>query len=156
MAEQPSLTVSSIIALLSPKHLIEMYKLLKAKNYDVYPEGYKSTDDRLKELESKYFDLVWLARKSQEDYQNPAIKEPWDKVVAKYPIETGEIADPVTGDWTHGFNSGMLACVRLLRPYLLDVDWREEWHSDGDDDGWVLTRDSLVEEAEAEFPLLDT
>ena len=155
MTETPSLTVSSVIELLSQKHLVELHKVLKTKNLDVYPVGYKSTEERLTELESKYFDLVWFARRTPEDYDNiPGVKEPWDKVVSRYPKEVNDLSDPNIGDWSHGFNSGMLACVRLLRPYLKDVDWSEE--IPGNQDTFILTRELLLKESEDEFPFLDT
>ena len=66
-----------------------------------------------KNLMEKYYDLVWLARKKSEDFENP-IKLQIDKVCNKYPEESVKILDGENTNWEHGFNSGMLACLRLV------------------------------------------
>ncbi len=78
------------------------------------------------DLEEKYFNLVWFARSI-----DPAMQNERDKVVEKYPVECARICGE-NGDWEHGFNSGMLACLRL-------VSHARVYHSKLD-----------------EFPLLDT
>lgn len=65
------------------------------------------------ELLNKYSDLVWLARKTEEDYENPIIKLQIDIVCNKYQTES-ENLEGEHGTWEHGFNSGMLACLRLV------------------------------------------
>jgi hypothetical protein len=67
-----------------------------------------------KELMDKYRDLVWLARKKSEDFENPIIKLQIDKVCNKYPEESQQLLEGENTDWEHGFNSGMLACLRLV------------------------------------------
>ena len=67
-----------------------------------------------KNLMEKYYDLVWLARKNSEDFENPIIKLQIDKVCNKYPEESVKILDGENTNWEHGFNSGMLACLRLV------------------------------------------
>ena len=85
-------------------------------------------------LEEKYFDLVWYARKSEEDYNIiPKVKENVDRIIEKYPTETQNLSAE-GGDWEHGFNSGMLAGIR----YVLSL------YSEG------------KEIADEEFPFLDT
>ena len=59
----------------------------------------------------KYFRLVWFARSKSD---NPEIELLRAEVRELYPKETAELGSIVTGDWAHGFNSGMLACLRLL------------------------------------------
>lgn len=86
----------------------------------------------------------------------------FDKVKAKYPEEIAKIQDPDTGNWQHGFNSGMLAGTRLLGAYTLPHNYREVIEEAGGDDssdedsGFVLTRKSEIEQAQEEFPHLDT
>jgi hypothetical protein len=69
---------------------------------------------KLIELEAKYFSLVWLARKTEEDEERPEIEIEIDKVRTKYPKECADLANEEDGDWHHGFNSGMLAAVRAV------------------------------------------
>lgn len=64
----------------------------------------------------KYCDLVWLAR-SDRYGSEPHIREIIEKKIAEYPEDYAEMKDPDTGDWTHGFNSGMLAASRLYHEY---------------------------------------
>ena len=66
------------------------------------------------ELMKKYSDLVWLARKSNEDFENPIIKLQIDIVCNKYPEESQQLLYGEDSSWEHGFNSGMLACLRLV------------------------------------------
>jgi len=112
-------------------------------------------EQQLQQLEKKYFDLVWYARKPRdadgEPYPMHIIqgmpgyeKTPDDiiksmmqavmKVRAAYPRETDDLNSEEVGDWAHGFNSGALAAFR-----------------------WVMTANELgVSEADDEFPFLDT
>ncbi|MFM2392993.1 MAG: hypothetical protein RLZZ546_975 [Bacteroidota bacterium] len=86
------------------------------------------------EKEDKYFDLVAYARKSPEMYETiPKVKEMVDKIRELYPAEVADLGGK-DSDWTHGFNSGMLAGMR-----------------------YVLTLFSEDKEtAEEDFPFLDT
>lgn len=93
---------------------------------------------RVQELEEKYFNLVWLARKSPEDIANSAvIRREVRKVRQKYPKEVLDLLHSDGNNWQHGFNSGMLACLRLIMSYL-------------DEDPEEIAR------GEEEFPFLDT
>ena len=75
-------------------------------------------------LEAKYFDLVWYARKAPKDDESywgdvPAdIKEQalnkMSLVEELCPDEVDSLTCSSCGDWTYGFNSGVLAAVRLL------------------------------------------
>jgi hypothetical protein len=86
---------------------------------------------------NKYFDLVWYARKDEnklleeERYEILALIK---KIEEKYPIEIKELNDYNLSDWSHGFNSGMLAASRLYL-YMIEED---------------------IEQAIEEFPFLDT
>jgi len=85
----------------------------------------------------KYFDLVWYARKDEDklvEEERFDILATMQKIEKKYPKETQELKDYETGDWSHGFNSGMLAGSRL---YLAMIE-------------------ENVERALEEFPFLDS
>lgn len=75
---------------------------------------------------NKYFDLVWYARKDvvklleEERYETLATIK---KIEEKYPQETKELNNPELADWSHGFNSGMLASARL---YLSMIEYNVE------------------------------
>jgi hypothetical protein len=107
-----SLTVKSILALLSEERMIELFDVLEM----TIPERPHGIREKIDELVGKYFELVWLARKDPEEF---AGKDFYEKVAQKYPKELLKLQDPNNGDWQHGFNSGMLACARLLTAYAL-------------------------------------
>jgi hypothetical protein len=86
-------------------------------------------------LESKYSDLVWYARSSPKNYDIEGVLENIERIEKTYPGEVSEFRSAGHPDWTHGFNSGMLAGMR----YILD-----------------LVDSGNVEDAEDEFPSLDT
>ena len=65
------------------------------------------------EQAEKYFNLVWLARKSQDDMNIPEIREGILAVIKKYPKDTDDLQGE-NGDWTHAFNNGCLATFRFI------------------------------------------
>ena len=82
-------------------------------------------------LEKKYFDLVWYARKPRDENDEVTVvmmtrdhpttleiaegaTQQAAKVAKKYPEEVAELNSD-DGDWSHGFNSGMLAALRLVQ-----------------------------------------
>lgn len=76
----------------------------------------------LDSLEQKYYDLVWFARKHPFEhhswYSTPTkIREGAFKammrVMEEYPEDVEDLQGE-SGDWHHGFNSGMLAALRLV------------------------------------------
>ena len=68
------------------------------------------------ETEEKYELLVWYARKTPEIVEKyPQIAPRLKEIEAQYPEETEALSDDDRADWQHGFNSGVLACVRLIR-----------------------------------------
>jgi transcriptional regulator of met regulon len=106
----------------------------------------KDMVDRLDKISEKYCDLVWLARKDDALLdERPDIRVIYEKVCAKYPKEVTHLQCPNVGDWHHGFNSGMLACARLLRAYTLE-----------DDDDLEMDRADFIRNAEENFPELDS
>lgn len=105
----------------------------------------KSIQDKIDILREKYVDLVWYAR-SDDDGSNQDIGAQKRRIEKKYPSEIEELYQ--NSSWTHGFNSGMLAAVRLLRSYTLPMDYEESEIE--------MTRDSEIDYAESLFPFLDT
>ena len=111
--------------------------------------------ERLQELEHKYFDLVSYARKPRDGDGDPfpmhilKADPRWSKtpdeiikgmmtfimrIQSKYPEETADLNSIEMGDYAYGFNSGALAAFR-----------------------WVMTAEDMgVEHADSEFPDLDT
>ena len=61
-----------------------------------------------------YDDLVSSARKTEEHYHKyPLVKELIDRLERDHPEEMEKLQGE-DGDWTHGFNSGMLAGMRYV------------------------------------------
>ena len=110
----------------------------------------------LQDWEKKYFDLVWYARSppsddpswvdTPESIRTGALNSQ-AKVEEMYPDEVDELKSEAS-DWTHGFNSGMLACLRLV----MTAQNREQLTDDEGETYWYGGVDDAVEE----FPFLDT
>ena len=87
--------------------------------------------DHLIEMSSKYLDLVWYARKApldDPDYWDGVPEEikhgagnSMSRVEEMFPDEIDELKSD-HGDWTHGFNSGMLAAIRFVLTAEYDDD----------------------------------
>jgi len=68
---------------------------------------------RIVEMMEKYDALVWFARKHPEWLRDGHPSMPgMVEVKMKYKEEVEKLSGEV-GDWTHGFNSGCLASLRL-------------------------------------------
>lgn len=92
--------------------------------------------DYIDQLQEKYEDLVWYARSDRDYLLKNEIYESCaqvQRIEKKYPDEVIELQ--IDDNWSHGFNSGILAACRLFKGML-------------DKDGY--------EAAIAEFPFLDT
>ncbi len=69
----------------------------------------------IKQLERKYESLVWYARKSPSDIETiERVRLEANRLEKEYPEEILSLCSPATGNWTHGFNSGILAATRLV------------------------------------------
>lgn len=90
--------------------------------------------DEVKNLERKYFDLVWYARSSSKDDHIKGIKVKRKRIEELHPDEVKNLIKRNNQNWDHGFNSGMLAGMR----YVLSLA--------------VYGK----EDAEEDFPFLDT
>lgn len=74
----------------------------------------KELFDTISEKEEMYFRLVWYARRRPENMQIPGVAEATAEVETKWPKEVKAFIEDETGYWQHGFNSGMLACLRYI------------------------------------------
>lgn len=172
----PTLSSSAILTLLSPYQQEELYYNLRKKHYERRPKDYISIQDKIYELEDKYFDIVWYARKTEEDRQHIlAVGEKMTRIEEMYPREIHELMH--NPDWSHGFNSGALAICRLLSAYACDseaeddtvkeISFSEILCENQDCDGnctacfrifseYIESRKGRVEMMEDNFPMLDT
>ena len=83
--------------------------------------------------QDKYVDLLWYARSGTENESIKGVAENKERIEKLYPTEVKELQSE-NGDWSHGFNSGMVACLR-----------------------WIATIDEFgKEQADEEFPMLDS
>ena len=128
------------------KHLREENKILK--------NCIKNTNEDITKRSKFYLNLVALARSNPDD-------ESYENRVERIKSEIGEEVynnelEKLMGDeseWSHGFNSGMLASTRLygdLLQYIPDVYENES----GDDEEFPL--EDMWDQAKEEFPMLDT
>jgi hypothetical protein len=90
--------------------------------------------DEVKNLERKYFDLVWYARSSPQNDHLKGSKVNRKRIEEFYPEEVKDLIKGNSRSWEHGFNSGMLAGMR----YVLSMAAYGK------------------EDAEENFPFLDT
>lgn len=82
-------------------------------------------------LESRYYDLVWLARNAAECCRDGHPSMPaMIRLAKKYPAELKELKSD-NGNWAHGFNSGCLAAFRFVLVML-----EMETQGAGLPDGW--------------------
>ena len=94
----------------------------------------KETKEYIKELEEKYFQLVWFMR-NRKFKSEKLLRE----VEEKYPNEAAALLNDDGGQyWEHGFNSGCLAMLR----FILTATNRSKFGN--------------LEQAKKEFPFLDT
>ena len=129
----------------------------------------KEIEEKLSELTEKYFHLVWYARKAPSDD-----KEYWDgtpdeiktkalnevsRIEEFFPDDVDELVEDES-NWTHGFNSGCLAAFRFVQTAidtkLHEVDDEDTWEDDTIPDGTKMVCFGGIEQAEEEFPFLDT
>ncbi|MBU3621974.1 hypothetical protein [Polynucleobacter sp. CS-Odin-A6] len=79
----------------------------------------KQVIDELKQLERKYEMLVWYARKTPKQIATiEGVRIEAANLEREYPNETDALRSVTTGDWHHGFNSGMLAATRFAQDAL--------------------------------------
>ena len=76
-----------------------------------YSRMNKDVQDEIKNLEQKYFEMVWYAKRQPEDLKREAVKKIMEETEQKY---QNEFSFPNGEDWEHGFNSGCLAACRFV------------------------------------------
>lgn len=164
----PSLSTITILKLLSPEQQEELYYVLRKKHIERRSENYISIEDKLSEIKDKYFDLVWYARKSDEDREEiPAVDQEMTRIEKSYPHDIHNLFH--NPDWTHGFNSGALAISRLISAYEEESDKEsdsfdsdsensdtENENSDERFEKYFFSRNGRIDIAEDDFPMLDT
>ena len=72
----------------------------------------------IEEMEKKYFDLVWYARKKPEHLSIDGVKENVQRIEKENPEECENLKSYEMGDWQHGFNSGCLAAFRYVMYFM--------------------------------------
>lgn len=168
----PSLSSLAILELLSPDQQEDLYYVLRKKHIQRRSEtNYVSIEEKLKEIENKYFDLVWYARKTDEDRETiPVVDKHMTRIEEEYPDEIHELTVYMP-EWSHGFNSGALAISRLISAYTEESE--KELNSDSDNENssdqeesnedsdenfrkYFYSRKGQIEMAENDFPMLDT
>jgi len=118
---------------------------------------------RLGSFEEKYHALVWYARSPSMGSESAGSAK---EIEAQYPDETERLSSS-SGDWEHGFNSGCLAAARLFAAYIDVLGYVdsvnehsriEALEEDPDDleEFAPFKEADAIEEAEEEFPFLDT
>ena len=85
------------------------------------------------EMETKYCNLVWYARKSEDNMKLPAVRAFALQLEEKFSEEISQLKSG-NADFQHGFNSGCLAAYRHILSMM----------------------ESSVEEADEMFPELDS
>ena len=89
----------------------------------------KATKQQVLEMaikqQSKYEELIWFARSGRNTHI-PAVVTHRKRIKEMYPEEI-ELLSGESGDWAHGFNSGMLAGMRLITSMMeLGQEFAEE------------------------------
>ncbi len=89
---------------------------------------------KMGEMMNKYCDLVWYARNNRPTHlenENYEALGALQKIKLKYPKEVKSLAED--DNWSHGFNSGMLAASRLYHEMIEgDVEFALNNHPDLD------------------------
>lgn len=111
-------------------------------------------EDALKKTCGHADDLVWYARR-----QNTHDEEWRERLNKKYPEELKAYEECDT-NWQHGFNSGCLAVYRLVSEILHADETAKEFENNDDCDyngkRYIITADSIKQQAVDNFPSLDT
>jgi hypothetical protein len=125
---------------------------------------WKEAERIIDDFERRYFDLVWYARRDKDEL----LQNEWFEALIQMLRIEKEWKDDVNNlvedptNWTHGFNSGMLAAMRLVKGMMykdvmpLEADELDEW----DDNVWLTESNEYVAIIEddplEDFPFLDT
>jgi len=163
--ESKNIEALNVVLNVSINNVIDENKNLK-KEIEFYKNVINEIDEEMSKKQSKYCDLVWLARTDGFNrHRNSSLYKIARKMADKHKEEFDKLCGE-NGDWYHGFNSGILALSRLVKDLsTLDPpddyydeennyiepkkslsleDRRKEWRERGGMDGYNL------------FPMLDT
>ena len=77
-------------------------------------------EKKIRELEDRYCDLVWYARRGYLDPKVPAQDEEIERIRRQMFVEVLKLRGPHSR-YHHGFNSGCLAILRLVSGLLGDA-----------------------------------
>ena len=79
----------------------------------------KTLINKIRYLENKYFELVWLSRRSNKTIDiDPSINKKVEQIIEKYPKDIQLLE--MFGDWSHGFNCGSLSGMRYVLDLILE------------------------------------
>jgi len=79
----------------------------------------KTLIKKIRFLENKYFELVWLSRISSQTFdKDPSVKKKVEQITKKYPKDIQ--LQKELGDWSCGFNSGALSGMRFVLDLILE------------------------------------
>jgi hypothetical protein len=134
---------------------------MKNKDIDV---RWQRAKEHLTKLEEKYCSLVWYARSDRHDLLSNEVYEGLSSIVEIEALYKDDVSDLLNDEenWQHGFNSGMLAGVRLvlgmMNKELIEIDENEldEVDSVIEIDGIKYVEYDAYEDSIDEFPFLDT
>ena len=117
------LTTESMISLVKTLNPDQQKDLLHALE-NIIPSSKDDLCSRLEALEEKYSELIWIARVDPDLVMGDEnLRKLYQERVEKHRPDVMNL-NTNAADWHHGFNSGMLACTRLLRAYALPRNHR--------------------------------
>jgi hypothetical protein len=86
-------------------------------------ELFEKIDNKL----NVYEDLLWIARVKPENYHSiPECKKNFDRISEQHPEAVNQLFNDES-NWTHGFNSGLVAALRyVLEMKHYGIEFAEE------------------------------
>ena len=153
-----------VVANVSVNNVLAERDALRSELEEV-KKALEAVKSKAAEGSEKYFDLVWIARRNidavlsvPDHLSRPAV----ERIMAKHPLELEKLQSE-SGDWQHGFNSGLLAASRMYMG--LSIAYEEDMGEDLDEledfyEGNVPPVSERLaasrKDAVDEFPMLDS
>ena len=103
-----------------------------------YSRMNEDVHDEIKNLEQKYFEMVWYARRQPEDFEHEAVRKKMKEAEQRWKNDFSFPGRCGTDAASHGFNSGCLAAFRFVLAAM------------------EKSKYGGLEQAKEEFPHLDT
>ena len=143
----------SALSIVVNQSICEELKRLKQENAQL-KRCIKFTYDDMDKRHNLYFNLVSLARSDTEcsSYEKRIDNIKSDIGEKTFNEELSKLQSD-EGEWTHGFNSGMLAALRLYGDLLQHEPPDFEQESEDDEE---YTIEDVWKEAQEQFPFLDS